>query len=112
LFGTSIVASTLSLTLHKPLILTAWLGSANVLFMLYAVVYLVGAVRKPEPARLLVAAAGTLNVAMGVRDWIAIRVSGSLADSTWIRYSSCCSAWCWAISWSPAFARPAARHMT
>ncbi|MBP6406404.1 MAG: histidine kinase [Proteobacteria bacterium] len=88
LFGTSIVASTLSLTLHKPLILTAWLGSANVLFMLYAVVYLVGAVRKPEPARLLVAAAGTLNVAMGVRDWIAIRVSGSLADSTWIRYSS------------------------
>ncbi len=88
LFGTSVLASTLSLTLNQPIYLTAWLGSANVLFILYAVVYLVGAVRRPEPARLLVAAAGTLNVAMGVRDWIAIRVSGSLADSTWIRYSS------------------------
>lgn len=88
LFGTSILASALSLTLHKPIYLTAWLGSANVLFIIYALVYLVGAVRRPEPARLLVAAAGTLNVAMGVRDWIAIRVSGSLADSTWIRYSS------------------------
>jgi signal transduction histidine kinase len=74
--------------LNKPIYLTAWLGSANVLFIIYAAVYLVGAVRRPEPARLLVAAAGALNVAMGVRDWIAIRLSGSLADSTWIRYSS------------------------
>ncbi len=88
LFGTSILASTLSLTLNKPIYLTAWLGSANVLFVIYALVYLVGAIRRPEPARLLVAAAGSLNVAMGVRDWVAIRVSGSLAESTWIRYSS------------------------
>ena len=88
LFGSSILASTLSLLLNKPIYLTAWLGSANVLFIIYAAVYLVGAIRRPEPARLLVAAAGALNVAMGVRDWITIRVSGSLADSTWIRYSS------------------------
>ncbi len=88
LFGTSILASTLSFMLDKPIYLTAWLGSANVLFIIYAAVYLVGAIRRPEPARLLVAAAGTLNVAMGVRDWITIRLSGSLADSTWIRYSS------------------------
>ncbi len=88
LFGSSILASTLSLLLNKPIYLTAWLGSANVLFIIYAVVYLVGAIRRPEPARLLVAAAGMLNVAMGVRDWITIRLSGSLADSTWIRYSS------------------------
>ena len=88
LFGSSILASTLSLLLNKPIYLTAWLGSANVLFIIYAAVYLVGAIRRPEPARLLVAAAGALNVAMGVRDWITIRLSGSLADSTWIRYSS------------------------
>ena len=88
LFGSSLVASTLSLVLHNPVYLTAWLGSANVLFVIYALVYLVGAIRRPEPVRLLVAAAGSLNVAMGVRDWIAIRVSGSLAESTWIRYSS------------------------
>ncbi len=88
LFGTSIVASTLSLTLHQPMFLTVWLGAANLLFIIYAVVYLAGAIRRPQPARLLVAAAGMLNVAMGVRDWFTVRVSGSLADSTWIRYSS------------------------
>jgi signal transduction histidine kinase len=68
--------------------LTAWLGSANVLFILYGLVYLAGALRQPEPARLLVACAGMLNIAVGVRDWIVIRLSGSLAEITWIRYSS------------------------
>ncbi len=88
LFCTSLLASTLSFATRNPLYLTAWLGSANALFVLYALVYLVGAVRQPTTARLLVAGAGTLNVAMGVRDWITIRLSGSLADTTWIRYSS------------------------
>jgi signal transduction histidine kinase len=88
LFGSSILASSLSYTLHQPLFLTAWLGIANLFFIVYAAVYLVAAVRAPSTARLLVAVAGTLNVAVGVRDWIAIRISGDYSESTWIRYSS------------------------
>jgi signal transduction histidine kinase len=88
LFGTSILASSLSYTLHQPLYLTVWLGSANLFFIVYAGVYLVAALRTPTTARLLVATAGALNVAVGVRDWLAIRISGDYSHSTWIRYSS------------------------
>jgi signal transduction histidine kinase len=88
LFGSSIVASSLSYTLHQPLFLTAWLGFANLFFVVYAGIYLVSAVRAPATARLLVGVAGALNVAVGVRDWIAIRISGDYSQSTWIRYSS------------------------
>ena len=55
LFGSSIVASSLAYTLHQPLFLTAWLGCANLFFALYAVVYLIAALRAPATARLLVA---------------------------------------------------------
>ena len=88
LFGTSIVASTLSFTLHQPAFLTAWLGFANLFFIGYATLYLVAAFRRPQPAHLLLATVGAINVAMGVRDWLTIRISGSYAESTWIRYSS------------------------
>jgi hypothetical protein len=88
LFASAIVASTLSFRLQQPLYLTVWLGSANVFFVVYASVYLWGAIRKPDIAWLLVALAGALNVLMGVRDWVAIRISGGYADNTWIRYSS------------------------
>lgn len=88
LLGSSVLASSLAFALRQPLWLTGWLGIANLLFIAYALVYAWGAVRKPDMARLLVAAAGVTNVAMGVRDWVAIRISGSLADNTWIRYSS------------------------
>jgi signal transduction histidine kinase len=88
LFGSSILASSLSLLLHEPIYLTAWLGMANVCFIAYAVTYLVAALRAPTRARLLVGIAGAINVAVGVRDWIAIRISGDYSESTWIRYSS------------------------
>ena len=88
LFGSSILASTLAFTLHQPLFLTAWLGCANLFFIGYATVYLVAAVRAPTTARLLVGVAGAVNVLVGVRDWIAIRISGDYSQSTWIRYSS------------------------
>jgi signal transduction histidine kinase len=88
LFASSIVASTLTFRLQQPLYLTVWLGSANAFFVVYAAVYLWGALRKPDTAWLLVALAGALNVLMGVRDWVAIRISGGYGDSTWIRYSS------------------------
>ncbi len=88
LFASAIVASSLSFALGKPMYLTAWLGLANVLFVVYASVYLWAAVRRPDTERLMVAVAGSLNVMMGVRDWLAIRISGSYIDNTWIRYSS------------------------
>jgi signal transduction histidine kinase len=88
LFGSSIVASSLAYTLHQPLFLTAWLGFANLFFIVYAGIYLVAALRAPAAARLLVGVAGALNVAVGVRDWVAIRISGDYSQSTWIRYSS------------------------
>jgi signal transduction histidine kinase len=88
LFAASILCSTLAYTLHRPLFLTAWLGCANLFFVCYAVAYLAAALRAPTTARLLVAIAGALNVVVGVRDWVAIRISGGYDTSTWIRYSS------------------------
>ena len=88
LFGSSIAAASLAYTLHQPLFLTAWLGCANILFIAYAGVYLVAALRAPTTARVIVGLAGALNVAIGVRDWVAIRISGDYSESTWIRYSS------------------------
>ncbi|MGE3347514.1 MAG: sensor histidine kinase [Ramlibacter sp.] len=88
LFGSSMLCSGLSLVLHQPLWLTAWLGLANLLFVGYAAAYLWGALRSRQTEWLLLAAVGTLNVAMGVRDWVAIRLSGDLGAVTWIRYSS------------------------
>lgn len=88
LFGSSIVASTLAYTLHRPIFLTAWLGFANLFFIGYATVYLVAALRSPTPARLLVGFAGAFNLAVGVRDWVTVRISGDYSQSTWIRYSS------------------------
>jgi signal transduction histidine kinase len=88
LFGSSILASSLAYMLHQPLFLTAWLGCANLCFIVYTGVYLVAALRTPATEKLLVGLAGALNVAVGVRDWIAIRISGDYSQSTWIRYSS------------------------
>ena len=88
LFVSAIVAAALTFSLRQPVYLTLWLGAANLLFVVYAAVYLWGAVRRPDTARLLVAVAGTLNVLMGVRDWVTVRISGSYSDNTWIRYSS------------------------
>lgn len=88
LFACSFLASGLSYTTHQPVYLTAWLGLSNAFFACYAIGYLVAAIRKPTRARLLVGIFGTLNVAVGIRDWLAIRISGDYSESTWIRYSS------------------------
>jgi signal transduction histidine kinase len=88
LFASSIVASWLALTKGEPALLTGWLGLANLFAMSYALFYFVSAWRDPKPFQRLVATAGAINVAVGVRDWIAIRISSNYADSTWIRYSS------------------------
>jgi len=88
LFLASVAASALAFFAREPIYLTAWLGLANLCFVAYAAVYTVAAWRKPDVARWLVALVGCLNVVMGIRDWLAIRISGSLNDNTWIRYSS------------------------
>lgn len=88
LFFASVAASAAAFTLHKPVLLTAWLGCANLFFIGYAAWYLRGAVRSGSRTWLLVAMAGIANVAMGVRDWVAIRISGGYDTNTWIRYSS------------------------
>jgi signal transduction histidine kinase len=88
LFLLSIAASSLSFRLGRPIYLTAWLGLANVFAVGYALFYMGAALRRPQPYQRLVAAAGALNVLIGVRDWVVIRISGDYADSTWIRYSS------------------------
>jgi signal transduction histidine kinase len=88
LFVASFPASWLSYSLHEPLYLTAWLGAANAIFVVYAIGYLLAAIRQPTRARLLVGIFGALNVAVGVRDWVAIRIGGDYSESTWIRYSS------------------------
>lgn len=88
LFASSVVCSSLSLVLLQEIWLTAWFAAANLLFAGYAVVYLQAAVRRGNPDTLLLAIAGILNVAMGVRDWVVIRTGGDLGAVTWIRYSS------------------------
>ncbi|MBC7435498.1 MAG: histidine kinase [Bdellovibrionales bacterium] len=88
LFATSLLAAYLSLHLAQPLYLTAWLGFANVFFIVYASAYVWAALRQSNMAHKLLALAGALNVIMGVRDWLAIRISGDLGTNTWIPYSS------------------------
>ncbi|MBC7379168.1 MAG: histidine kinase [Burkholderiaceae bacterium] len=88
LFASSLLASFLSMQWAQPVFLTTWLGFANAFFIAYAAVYFWTALRQRDSARLLLAVAGAINVAMGVRDWLVIRISGDLGESTWIRYSS------------------------
>lgn len=88
MFASSIVFSTLAFQLRQPVLLTAWLGMANLFFVGYACVYFAGALRSRNRAHLLVAFAGMVNVIMGVRDWIVIRMTDNYEETTWIRYSS------------------------
>jgi signal transduction histidine kinase len=88
LFASSVACSWLASALGRPWIFTAWLGAANVGFAGYSLFYLGFALRRRQTAQLLVGVAGVVNVAVGVRDWVTVRVSGGYADSTWIRYSS------------------------
>ena len=88
LFSSSVLTAWLARALPAPAIYTAWLGAANVGFAVYAMFYLVSAVRRPRTAPLLVGIAGGLNVVTGIRDWLVVRVTSGYAESTWIRYSS------------------------
>jgi signal transduction histidine kinase len=88
LVGGAFVASALSFALQKPIYLTIWLASANVLFIAYALVYFHAAWRRADRTWLALAFAGVLNVLAGVHDWLAIRISVDYDGNNWIRYSS------------------------
>lgn len=88
LFGGAFVASALSFSLQQPIYLTIWLACANVLFIAYALFYFHAAWRRSERTWLALAFAGILNVAAGVHDWLAIRISVDYDGNNWIRYSS------------------------
>ncbi|QBK03633.1 histidine kinase [Hylemonella gracilis] len=90
LVASSVLAAAMAQLRGNPVWLTVWLGMANLVFVAYALLYLWRALLHPQDrTRLVVGLIGTLNVVMGVRDWMAIRlVAGSLEVNTWIRYSS------------------------
>jgi signal transduction histidine kinase len=88
LFAGGVLASWLSFAQHRPVFLTGWLGFATLSSALYACFYFVATLRQPTMARWLVAGAGMLNVAVGMRDWVLIRISDSFGVITWNRYVS------------------------
>jgi signal transduction histidine kinase len=88
MFLSCIVASWLTLARHQPIFLTVWLGVASLVCVVYSCVYFALMLRSPNLPRCLVAIAGMLNVAVGVRDWFVICVSDSFGVITWNRYVS------------------------
>lgn len=83
-----LVLSALSFTTHRPWLLTAWLGTTSLLSVLYVSVFAVATLRHPTVARWVLTTAGLLNVAVGVRDWVVIRLGQELGTLTWNRYVS------------------------
>ena len=88
LFLTSAPAAYWAQTQHQDLYLTTWLGFASFLFIGYGLFYFGAAIRRPTTERVLVATAGVLNVMVGFRDWLAIRLSDNFEETHWIRFSS------------------------
>ena len=58
------------------------------LFVVYAGVFLVGALRQTDRTWKVLALVGALNVVMGLHDWVEIRISNHYDSDAWIRYSS------------------------
>lgn len=88
LLFTSAPAAYWAQTRNQELYLTTWLGFASFLFIGYGLFYFGAAVRRPTTERVLVATAGVLNVMVGFRDWLAIRLSDNFDEVSWIRFSS------------------------
>lgn len=85
---TSAPAAYWSQTQYQDLYLTLWLGFSSFLFIGYGLFYFWAALRHPTTERMLVATAGLLNVLVGFRDWLMIRISDSFDATHWIRFSS------------------------
>lgn len=87
-FTVPVLACYVSLTRFEPLWLTGWLGLEIVAVTAYVLFFVGAALRRPTAARVLVASALALTLAMAVRDWLVIRVSDGYGDTTWVRYTS------------------------
>ena len=88
-FVTGVAAASWALLRASPTVWTIWLGIVAVGFVAYGLYYSVLALRKPEPARVLVAVAVMANVLAGLRDWLAVRLSGDFyGEGSWVRYTS------------------------
>ena len=88
-FFTGVASACWALLRAAPLIWTVWLGFVAVGFVVYGLYYSARALRKPEPYRVLVAIAVMANVLAGLRDWLAVRLSGDFyGEGSWIRYTS------------------------
>jgi len=88
LFLASGPAAWWALSQHSDRPLTGWYGMATLLFIAYGATYFWAAMRNPNTERVLVAAAGVLNVLVGLRDWLVIRAGGNFSEISWMRYSS------------------------
>jgi signal transduction histidine kinase len=88
MFIGSVIATWVSLSRAEPGWLTHWLALEIVGIGLYIAGFVVGTVRRPNRARVLLSTVAVLTILIGVRDWMVIRVSDSYGDTTWIRYSS------------------------
>lgn len=84
----SLLATALALVYSEPLWLTGWLAVEIVIFGVYVGVFLVATLVRPDTARVLVALVALATFAVGVRDWLVIRLGDAYGETTWVRYTS------------------------
>ncbi len=87
-FTIPVLACYVALTRAEPFWLTNWLALEIVAVTAYVLFFLGATLRRPTAARVLVASALALTLAVAVRDWVVIRVSDAYGDTTWVRYTS------------------------
>lgn len=81
-------ASAIALHREEPYWLTGWLALEIGFVAMFVGAFAVATIRRPNLARLLVAAAALVTLGFGIRDWLVIRLSDAYGETTWVRYSS------------------------
>ena len=77
-----------ALAFSSPWALTAWYGVYALPYISFVAIFCWRAARYSTPPHKVVAAALTVNMVVGLRDWFVFRISPSYADNTLLRYSS------------------------
>lgn len=88
IFTVPVFATHVALTRGEPFWLTGWLGLEIVAVTAYVAFFVGATLRRPTPARVLVASVLALTLAVAVRDWLVIRLSDAYGETTWVRYTS------------------------